>query len=278
MARFFHLSDVHLTAAKRGWTCSQLFSKHATGWVNLTLLGRGKRFRLAEPMLRQFVSIAAAEQPDGIVFSGDATAIGFASEAATAAAQMRVTDFPGVAVPGNHDHYTSSAVRRENFERAFQPWLQGERLGPETYPFARQFGSTWLVCVNSALPNRGITDASGFVGAEQLHRLDQLLSNLPDGPRVLVTHYPLVKADGLAESAHHGLRDRLELAAVVRRHRIVAWLCGHRHQYYTFGPTDDVPFQLICAGSATMIGSPGFWDINVNDLGQVNATRRPLGA
>ncbi len=278
MARVFHLSDVHVAVPHPGWTVRDLFSKHATGWVNWKILRRGRKFRETRPILERFAQRVNAEKPDAIIFSGDADAMGFANEATEAANLLQVGTFPGVAVPGNHDHYTPAGVRRAGFENAFVPWMQGERVDGERYPFARQIAGVWFIGVNSSLPNRGVTDARGLVGAEQLIRLDRLLSSLPPGPRVLVTHYPLVTAEGVSEPRHHGLRDREQLAEVVSRHGIKTWLCGHRHHYYRFGPTPDVPFQIICAGSATMAGEPGFEEIVIDSSGVAHCTRHSLGA
>lgn len=276
MPRFFHISDIHVAATNRGWAIRDFFSKHVTGWVNWNLLGRGVRFSQAAQCLEKFERDVRLLQPDAVIFSGDATALGFATEANMAASLLKINEFPGVAVPGNHDHYTRQAVAQRRFEAAFEPWLQGKRMGSETYPFARCFNDIWFVCVNAAVPNRGITDASGLVGNDQLRRLDQLLSQLPDGRRVLVTHYPYVTAEGLAEPEDHRLRDRDALRSVVVKHGIKTWLCGHRHQYYQFGPSADAPIHIICAGSSTMIGTAGYWDITFADNGDVSAIRRDL--
>ena len=270
MARFFHLSDIHVTVPRPGWTLGDVFSKHATGWVNWTVLRRRRRFGDAHLLLQRFVERVRAEQPDAVIFSGDATAMGFAKEAADAAELLHVREFPGFAVPGNHDHYTPAAVQRGGFEDSFQPWLLGERVDAEKYPFAKKIAGVWLVGVNSAVPNRGVWDASGWVGTSQLQRLDRLLTTLSADPRVLVTHYPFVQADGAPESSQHGLRDRFELAEIVSRHGIVAWLCGHRHHHYRLAPAVDLPFHLVCAGSATMRGESGYWEISNANTG--NAT------
>jgi 3',5'-cyclic AMP phosphodiesterase CpdA len=278
MARFFHISDIHVAAPASGWTSGDLLSKHATGWVNWTVLGRCKRFRGTSRILERFAERVQAERPDAVIFSGDATALGFANEASEAARLLNVNESQGFAVPGNHDHYTKAAVRRCGFETAFGPWLDGIRVGEETYPFARNINGTWLIGVNSSVSNRGVRDARGLVGPAQLDRLDELLKNLPLGPRILVTHYPLVTAEGEAEPKHHGLRDREQLADIAARHGITTWLCGHRHHHYQFGPTPNLPFQIICAGSSTMTGDAGYWELNIDEKGRANCHRHALGA
>src|SRR6266550_6543768 len=112
--RLAHFSDVHLTSEKLGWRVRDLFGKRASGWVNVAVLGRGRRFRHAnavvEALLREF-----RERPlDHIVFSGDATTMAFESEMSEAAHRLGAGDDtlpPCIAVPGNHDLYTFGALR-----------------------------------------------------------------------------------------------------------------------------------------------------------------------
>ena len=58
MVRLAHFSDVHLTSPRLGWRVRDVFGKRASGWVNVKILGRGKRFRNAnavvESLLREF--------------------------------------------------------------------------------------------------------------------------------------------------------------------------------------------------------------------------------
>src|SRR5262245_22025644 len=211
-----HFSDVHLTVPQLGWVLRDLASKRVTGWFHLRGLGRGKHFVHAEAVARAMVAEVRARRPDALVFCGDATALGFATELAHAAKSLHVGDAelpPGVAVPGNHDYYTPPAVLSGAFEKVFAPWLEGVTVDEQAYPFARRVGPLWLVCVNSSTANRRPWDASGEVGQAQRQRLRRLLGQLDAGPRILVTHYPVCLADGETETRWHGLRD---LDAVVK--------------------------------------------------------------
>jgi 3',5'-cyclic AMP phosphodiesterase CpdA len=138
------------------------FSKRLTGWVNLSLLGRGHRFRHAERVLAVLRDELRDRRFDRVVFSGDATALGFEEEVARAAALLGLEHpepLPGLAVPGNHDYYTAHAARSGHFEQYFAPWQAGERVGDAVYPFAQRVGPGWLVAVNSSRPNRWPADA-----------------------------------------------------------------------------------------------------------------------
>src|SRR5437899_9208304 len=203
-----HFSDVHLTVRRLGWLLRDLASKRVTGWFNLKALGRGKRFEHAEVVARAMVGEFRKRRPDTLVFCGDATALGFASEFAHAARALHVGDAelpPGFVVPGNHDYYTPPAVASGAFEREFAPWLEGVRVDEHRYPFARRVGPVWLIGVNSSTANLQPWDASGAVGADQRERLRRLLERLEGGVRILVTHYPVCLASCAPETPWHDL-------------------------------------------------------------------------
>jgi 3',5'-cyclic AMP phosphodiesterase CpdA len=172
---------------------------------------------------------------------------------------LGIGELPGLAVPGNHDYCTPDAMRSGCFERCFSAWQEGERIGDEIYPFAQRVGPVWLVAVNSATANRWAWDARGRVGEDQLGRLAKLLDRLDEGPRILVTHYPIWLASGEPEHRGHGLRDLEELLAVAKSGGVVLWLHGHRHDAYHH-PSGRVPFPVLCAGSATQSGHWSYSD------------------
>jgi len=252
-----HFSDVHLTVPQLGWVLRDLASKRVTGWFHLRALGRGKRFEHAAAVTRAMVAEFRVRRPDALVFPGDATALGFATEFEHAAKSLHVGDAelpPGIAVPGNHDYYTPPAVDSGAFEREFAPWLEGVRVDEHVYPFARQVGPVWLVGVNSSTANLQPWDASGEVGAAQRDRLRRLLAHLDAGPRILVTHYPVCLANGEPETRWHGLRDLDQVVKVAADGGVCLWLHGHRHVAYRIARPKQAPFPVICSGSATQTG------------------------
>jgi 3',5'-cyclic AMP phosphodiesterase CpdA len=266
MLRLAHLSDIHLTAADLEWTLADWFNKRYAAWFNFRWLGRRHRFRHADGILRILMAELRQQPPDHVIFSGDATALGFESEFRRAAECLGVAntetaevskDFgklSGLAVPGNHDYCTRPAAASGLFERYFGPWQTGVRIDGHVYPFAQRVGPVWLVGVNSCTGNRWAWDAGGSVGPEQTERLARLLATLDPGPRILVTHYPVALASGAGERRTHGLRDVKQLIDVASRGGVCLWLHGHRHKPYCLRPGLLTPFPIICAGSATQTG------------------------
>jgi 3',5'-cyclic AMP phosphodiesterase CpdA len=256
MVRLAHLSDIHISAAVLGWRRRDWFNKRFTSWINLRFTGRQGRFVRADEVLGRLMDELPGRGIDQIVFSGDATALGFAAEMRRAAEALHVADgpIPGIAVPGNHDYLTGTAAESGQFERYFDAWQQGVRVDEQRYPFAQRVGPVWLIGVNAALGHWIPWDATGHVGADQRERLRRLLGQLEPGPRILVIHYPILLASGRAETRQHGLRDLGDVLAIAREGGVCLWLHGHRHDPYVIDRPAWAPFPAICAGSGTQWG------------------------
>lgn len=252
MIRLAHFSDIHLSVPRLDWKLHDWFSKRLTSWMNHRVFGRARRFALADEIVERLMAELHARSVDHLVFSGDATALGFEAEIQRAAEALHVGRWatPGLAIPGNHDYCTRIAAASGAFERHFAPWQQGRRIGEHPYPFAQQLGPAWLVGVNAATGNAWPWDASGAVGADQLLRLRQLLDSLA-GLKILVIHFPICLASGLRERSHHGLRDLDALLEVARAGGVGLWLHGHRHLPYHLQRPTGAAFPVICAGTAT---------------------------
>jgi 3',5'-cyclic AMP phosphodiesterase CpdA len=260
--RLVHFSDIHVTARPLGWKRADWFNKRLAAWLNLRGLGRGYRFRHADRVMNALMNELRQSPPDRVLFTGDATALGFEAEVAHAARLLGLTNgdhLPGLAVPGNHDYHTYSAARSGAFERFFAPWQQGERVDDATYPFAQRVGGAWLIAVNTSVPNRWFWDARGDIDSDQLDRVGRLLERLEEGPRILVTHYPVCLAGGSPERPHHGLRNLHRLVDVAHQGGVCLWLHGHRHCAYHRAVTALTAFPVVCAGSGTQ---SGFWSFS----------------
>jgi len=258
MLRLLHYSDVHLTARPLGFRLRDLASKRLLGYINVRYLGRGHRFKNAPRVVDAMMADARAGGFDHVIFSGDATKLAFDSEFEHAARRLGVNDPtvpPTLAVPGNHDYYTHRAAMSGRFEAHFCPWLTGETVDGHRYPFARRVGPAWLIGLCSSYPRPFFTcGAGGSVGRAQLERLKTLCGRLSPGPKILVTHYPLRRADGKVERRSHRLLDHRRVLAGVRDLGLSLWLHGHIHTPFVLPASAEIPFPIICAGSATQTG------------------------
>lgn len=268
MIRLAHFSDVHLTSPKLGWRIRDLFGKRATGWVNVRLLGRGKRFRFAEQVVDALRAEFRERRFDRLVFSGDATTMAFDSEVEAAAKRLGVGDTtlpPGLAIPGNHDLYTFGAVRHRRFEIAFAPWQHGEREDARfTYPFAQKVGHVWLIGLNSARANLFPWDATGKTGNAQLERLRTLTAKLDPGPRIVVSHYPILTRGRKPEPRWHRLKDWRRVRDTAAECGVNLWLHGHKHVWYHLDADRDLPFPSINVGSSTQEHLWGYHEYEID--------------
>lgn len=267
MIRLIHYSDVHLTAKPLGFRLRDVFSKKLLGYVNVRYLGRGARFRYAPEIVDALMADVRAGGFDHAIFSGDATKLAFDSEFAHAAGRLGVNDPtvpPTIAIPGNHDYYTAPVAKSGLFEKHFGPWLTGETVDGHRYPFARRVGHAWLIGVNSSYPRPFFTYGAGAsVGKKQLERLKVLCGRLSPGPRIIVTHYPLRRPDGKLERRSHRLLDHWRVLPVAREVGVSLWLHGHIHTPFTLTASAEIPFPVICAGSATQTNR---WSHNEYEL------------
>jgi 3',5'-cyclic AMP phosphodiesterase CpdA len=267
MIRLVHISDIHLTCRPLGWRGKDFFTKRLPGWINLRWLGRAHRFRYSWEILQAFAKEIQAKPPDRIIFSGDATGLGFENELDVGTRSLGVNDLnglPGFAVPGNHDYYTPKVAASGAFEKQFAPWQTGERIHGATYPFAQRVGPVWLIGVNSCKGNRLFWDATGHVDDAQLRRFQDLLKRLSPGLRVLVTHYPIARPNGEPERSDHCLLNLAELIKVATEGDVCLWLHGHQHVPYVLQRSDFVPITTIGAGSLTQTGHWSYFEYRLN--------------
>ncbi len=276
MIRLAHFSDIHLTAQPLGWQASDWFTKRTAGWVNLRMLGRAARFREANDVMAALRHEFATRGFDHLVFSGDASTLGFPQEIHAAVQRLGVGDPgvpPGIAVPGNHDVYIRRNLRQRSFAAAFAPWLVGQRVNGDDYPFAQKVGHVWLIALNSAKPNTFAWDASGRVEARQLAAFRQLCRQLDAGPRIVVSHYPLLMENHRPEPFWHRLRNWAEVRDAAAACGISLWLHGHRHRWYYLPANEVLPFPAICCGSSTQRHRWGYHDYTI-DGWELQAVRR----
>src|ERR1700749_2933329 len=121
--RVAHFSDLHVLALD-GVSRSRFLNKRFTGLVNLRL----KREHKHRPgHVRAVAREVARANVDHVVITGDLTNLALEEE--FTAVRRLIDEELGLdaskvtIVPGNHDLYTSGALRAQRFTRFFEPYL-----------------------------------------------------------------------------------------------------------------------------------------------------------
>ncbi len=171
-------------------------------WISDPHIGHGPAVKAAEQWTAE---IATLDPPPAfVVFTGDLTEFGSASDYRTL---RRLTDglpFPVRAVPGNHDGKWAPLSRYETF------------LGPLCWGLDCE--GVHIVGLNSSVQLRG----EGAIGLEQLAWLTEDLRTLEPGtPIIVLLHHPVGDLTSLDDE--QGLLDALG------GHNVALILSGHVH-------------------------------------------------
>lgn len=226
LLKLCHISDLHLSDP-RGTSLRNLCNKRLLGYLSWTANRRHEYLRSVLDAARDDI---AAQNPDHIAVTGDLTQIGLPEEFAEVEAWLDGLGSPEriTVIPGNHDAYVQ-APYPETLGRCAR-WL-GPDASPDTrpeFPILRRLDEVALIGVSTALPT-GPFIAAGWVGAEQLDRLDARLADLGrDGVvRVVLIHHP--PTDGVVP-ARKALRDAAAFREVIARRGCELILHGHAHE------------------------------------------------
>ncbi len=265
MIRVLHFSDVHVQEDVLRMPTLELLGKRTLALGNLWLT-RGRLFKESVPKLAALSEFAARENVDFAICTGDYTALGteleyVAARAAIDGLTKRPLGF--CTVPGNHDLYLADALRHTRFERHFGVYTASdwpEYAADGVYPYVRLVNDDFAVVgVNSAKPNPSPFTSAGLIPQAQLDALAKLLSDPRLGERrvMVMTHYGILRRDGMPDSHHHGLHNADALVAVCNRPNVVL-AHGHIHGRYAHPPVSGRPW-IFCAGSTTQRDREGFW-------------------
>ncbi|MCU0700736.1 MAG: metallophosphoesterase [Myxococcaceae bacterium] len=240
-----HFSDIHVTH----FPLSGSFAlKRLAAVASYSLVGRGKDFEGSDERIARLLSHVDTQGVDHALCTGDLTGVSTDAELA------RVAELFGprlgqperfTVIPGNHDRYVNSA--RGAFERHFATLCEGAR-----FPAVKALpGGVTLVLLDVARPT-SLVDSSGLVGEAQRSALLSLLTDasLRDRFVIVALHYGLLRMNGQRDSRTHGLRDDVELMALLDRDDVTVDLVlhGHLHRPFTLRTKRR---HVVNAGSAT---------------------------
>jgi 3',5'-cyclic AMP phosphodiesterase CpdA len=269
--RILHLSDVHVTVPLSELPWGEMLNKRLLGAANL-VLRRGHHFAEAREKLEALALLAAEQQVDLVICTGDYTALG--TEPELAAARKAILPLTGraygyVTVPGNHDLYMPDTVRERRFERHFGDLLRSDL--PEAcvdgpWPLVRLVGEhVAVVAVNSARPNPQPWRSNGIIPERQLRALSELCGDARIADRFVfvITHYAPRRADGSHDKPAHGLINADAFLSACSSLRRGAILHGHIHGRFQLA-VPELALRIFGAGSTTCAGREGLWLFDVN--------------
>ena len=184
-----------------------------------------------------------AQSPDHIALTGDLVNIALPDEFAAAR-----TWLAGVGpaekisiVPGNHDAYVPAALG--DATSTWGDYMRADQNREPGWPFVRRRAGVALIGLSTAIPSPPLM-ATGRLGAVQLARLAQLLSQLRDEGlfRIVLIHHP-------PESEPRRHRERLLDAAAFRDvlAEAGAELILHGHEHVRSVTWLDGPDRRIAA-------------------------------
>lgn len=248
-----HFSDIHVTHFPLS---GKLALKRFAAVASYTLMGRGRHFTGSEQRIARLLDDVDAQGVDHALCTGDLTGVSTEAEFARVAelfGARRAQPAKYTVIPGNHDRYVRGAEGL--FEQHFAPLCEGAR-----FPFVKALApEVTLVAIDVCRPT-SVVDSSGLAGEAQRAKLLEVLTDraLKDRFVVLALHYGLLRSGGVRDHRSHGIRDDLELMALVDRDDVTLDLVlhGHMHRPYVVRTKKRVS---INAGSAT--------DLHVKGLG-----------
>lgn len=161
---------------------------------------------------------ALRPRPLAVLITGDLVAAEKPEDYAALAVLLKDLDLPYYVIPGNHDD--RAMIRDALGDAAYFP--------PEGEPLRYCVEDLPLRVV--ALDSHEAGEVGGRLGPDQLAWLDARLAEETERPTLVVVHHPPILI-GIEIFDGIGLRDRDDLAAVLRRHpQVKAVACGHVHR------------------------------------------------
>jgi len=185
---------------------------------------------VAEALLQAIPSLA----PDAIVVSGDLTQRAKRHQFEQARQFFdRMSDFPMLIVPGNHD-----VALWRIFERLFKPYaLYREVISPDLNPVLH-VGNVVLVGLNSTAPRRSISN--GRLDRRQLEHSEKVFGGVPDDKvRIVVAHHQFAPGhDRVFDIDMPGARRAIDCLV---EQKVEMILGGHLHRSYIGNSLDFFP-------------------------------------
>lgn len=163
--------------------------------------------------------------------------------------RLRVNKYTVLVAPGNHDYGPDGFRESSESQRDFCELISGVKDYPAVFFFMEGQAIILLDSMAEEMRTMEIWGAQGFLGTDQLQKLDRTLDDLAENPaieNIILTmhHHPF---DYLF---YHGLRDHADLKGVISRRRdgpprVNVLLFGHKHLENRFNDPEDNKEELF---------------------------------
>lgn len=218
-----HISDLHFS--KFVPSLSQFFSKRWIGNLNL-LFSRDKTYVSDQLFLlpKKFKELGI----DTVIVAGDLSTTSLPEEFGLAKEWTDLLEKQGMKVflvPGNHDQYTRSAYRNQDFYKFFQ----NELLASNQVALQRLNDQWWVVLLDTACATSWISSRGSF--SEQIEKsLKEVLQRVPEHASIILcNHFPLFQNDSKRKELKGA--KRLQKVLLKAHPRIKLYLNGHTHRH-----------------------------------------------
>ena len=213
-------------------------------------IGKSNNFEKAKKVVDWILENQDLHESSVVIISGDLVDDGETwqfKKARELIDRLRQAEYFVLAAPGNHDSgpngYRESPASKRDFRELISQVVE--------YPavFIRS-GQAFVLLdsMEAEMENRELWGAQGYLGLNQLQKLDLLLDELAENPAVenvvlVLHHHPF---DYLF---YHGLRDHADLKGIVSRRegeppRVNALLFGHKHLDHRFNDPEENKEEL----------------------------------
>ena len=214
-------------------------------------IGKSDNIDKSNQVVDWIIANKEQHQSELVIISGDLVDDGQRWQFVLAQAMIqRLKDkgYKVLAAPGNHDYgpdgFRESAASQQDFRELISDINE--------YPAVFHIHGQAIILLDSMaaeIQNVDLWGAQGYLGEEQLQKLDRILDELADNPAVeniilTLHHHPF---DYLF---YHGLRDDADLKGVISRRRdepprVNVLLFGHKHIDKRFNDPEDDKEELF---------------------------------
>lgn len=221
---FIHITDLHF------WEIVlnplRLLGKRAIGNVNVILKRRHDFIMERAENYAQYVNELDVEQ---VIITGDFASTATRSEFQRGVEFIRLLEASGKKVsviPGNHDVYTFTTVRRKVFDSYYSEWLPSVPLPcTQTLPNGTPYVYVPTVCANKL-------SSKGRISRAEIASTVRQMEALP-GPGLVIGHYPILnKTASYTVNKNRQLRNAEDLReALGETEKEMLYVCGHVHRF-----------------------------------------------